>query len=116
MANPLACAVASRSIELLLENDWHRQVSNIQGSLKKALSPAASHPMVQNVRVLGGIGVVEMKERVDLNIVQPEFVRQGIWLRPFGKLIYSIPPYISSKENIQKLGEGIINTIDRVYS
>lgn len=116
MANPLACAVASKSIELLLDNDWQKQIRQLEIGLKNCLAPLRENRHVEDVRVLGGIGVVEMKQAVDLNIVQPEFVNQGIWLRPFGKLIYTMPPYISSEADIEKLGEGIRATIEKVYA
>ena len=115
MANPLACAVASKSIDLLFKNNWHKQISTMESQLETALRPAEAHEAVKEVRVLGGIGVVEMKQRVDLNLVQPEFVKQGIWLRPFGNLIYCMPPYISSAEDIEKLGNGILKTINKLY-
>ncbi len=115
MANPLACAVASKSIDLLFKNNWQKQISTIESQLEIALRPAEGHEEVKEVRVLGGIGVVEMKQRVDLNLVQPEFVKQGIWLRPFGNLFYCMPPYISSAEDIEKLGDGILKTINKLY-
>lgn len=114
MGNPLACAVAARSIELLFENDWQQQVLNLNAWLNEALAPLAEQKQVTDVRVLGGIGVVEMKEKVNLNIVQPEFVRQGIWLRPFGNLIYTMPPYISTQSDIQKIGDGIHSTVKKL--
>lgn len=116
MANPLACAVASKSIELLFKNDWQSQIHHIESQLKKELEDIQQHSAVCDVRVLGGIGVVEMNEPVELNTLQPEFVNQGIWLRPFGKLIYTMPPYISSKNDLSKLGAGIRNTIQKVFS
>lgn len=115
MANPLACAVASRSLELLIENDWQTQIRNLNRWLSDALMPLRNHSAVEDVRTLGGIGVVEMKKTVDLNVLQPEFVKQGIWLRPFGKLIYTMPPYICSEDDIRRIGKGIHNTLLKVY-
>jgi len=115
MANPLACAVASRSLDLLIENDWQTQIQNLNQWLKHALEPLRNHHAVNDVRTLGGIGVVEMKDAVDLNVLQPAFVKEGIWLRPFGKLIYTMPPYISSEDDIKRIGTGILNTVSKTY-
>lgn len=111
MANPLACSVAAASIELLLSQDWQGNVKRIEQQLEKALLPAKNLNTVQDVRVLGSIGVIELKKAVDMKTVQPLFVEQGIWIRPFGKLVYTIPPYIISDEDIQTLGKGMLKVI-----
>lgn len=104
MANPLACAVANKNIELLLKNDhWLTHIQRLEIQLRQGLAPCAALDNVNNVRVLGGIGVVEMKQPVKLADIQPKFVAQGIWLRPFGKLIYMIPSYTINNEEIALL-------------
>jgi len=98
MANPLACAVASKSIELLLASSWQQNIKNINDTLTKELAAASDLDTVKEVRTLGGIGVIEMQKPVSLTHLQPKFVKEGIWLRPFGKLVYTIPSY-SIKEH-----------------
>jgi adenosylmethionine-8-amino-7-oxononanoate aminotransferase len=111
MANPLACAVACESINVLLESNWQATIQRIESQLMYLLQPLATHPAVVAVRVLGAIGVVEMKEAVDMRRIQPLFVQHGVWLRPFGKLVYTMPPYCISDEELQTLMQGIIQTI-----
>ncbi|MBN1906073.1 MAG: adenosylmethionine--8-amino-7-oxononanoate transaminase [Deltaproteobacteria bacterium] len=94
MANPLACAVAVASIKLLLSMPWKRRVAEIEARLKEGLSHYSDMPEVAGVRALGAIGVIEMKEAVDLKSVQEKIIKLGVWLRPFGKVIYTMPPYI----------------------
>lgn len=103
MANPLACAVAIASLTELKKHDMARRVSHIEEQLSRLLAPAASNPRVKEVRVLGSIGVVEMKEPVDVGEFQKECVKRGIWVRPFGRNVYVMPPYIISDGELQHL-------------
>lgn len=103
MANPLACAVAIASLTELKKHDMARRVGHIEEQLGRLLAPAASNPRVKEVRVLGSIGVVEMKEPVDVGEFQKECVRRGIWVRPFGRNVYVMPPYIISDGELQHL-------------
>jgi len=115
MGNPLACAVANKSLELLQKNDWQTQVKGLEQYLREGLAPCRNLDIVKDVRVLGAIGVIELKVAVDMNDIQPRFVKNGIWLRPFGKLIYTMPPYICSEEEIQFLCENIYQVIRDSY-
>jgi adenosylmethionine---8-amino-7-oxononanoate aminotransferase len=103
MANPLAAAVAGASIELLLSRDWAAEVSAISAGLSAGLSDAAELPAVANVRVLGAIGVIETTSPVDVASVQKVVMEHGVWLRPFRNLIYTMPPYISSPDDITQI-------------
>ncbi len=113
MANPLACAVATASLDILQEGHWRSQVQMIEQMLTEGLMPCASMPTVADVRVLGAIGVVEMKKAVDMQQIQPEFVKRGIWVRPFGKLVYVMPPYIISPDDLNTLCSGIRDVVCR---
>jgi adenosylmethionine-8-amino-7-oxononanoate aminotransferase len=113
MANPLACAVAKASINLLTSHDWQSNISRIESQLKQGLSPLKALAQVQDVRVLGAIGVVEMKQPVRMLEIQELCLDLGIWLRPFGKLIYTMPPYIISDEELSTLINGIRTIVEK---
>ncbi len=103
MANPLACAIAIESAKMLRENDMKAVVGNIESILKEELAQASAIPGVADIRVLGSIGGVEMKRPVDVSRFQVECVRQGVWIRPFGKNVYLMPPYVITLESLRTL-------------
>lgn len=103
MANPLACAVALKSTQLLLSQDWQARVQQIEQVLKDHLQPLNALPQAADIRVLGAIGVVELQQPVDLASFQAECVRRGVWIRPFGRLVYVMPPFVISAEQLKTL-------------
>ncbi|MFB0771281.1 adenosylmethionine--8-amino-7-oxononanoate transaminase [Proteus cibi] len=112
MGNPLACAVADASLSLLAKGNWVNQVANIEKQLKHALLPLKQAKSVKDVRVLGAIGVVEMNEPVNMAKLQKIFVDEGVWIRPFGKLIYIMPPFIMPSESLTKLTQSIEKVVN----
>lgn len=108
MGNPLACSVASASLDLIEQGDWQKQTKMIEEQFSKQLPPLTKHELVKDVRWLGAIGVVETHRPVNMENIQALFVEHGVWIRPFGKLIYMMPPYISQPEHI----EALIHAID----
>jgi adenosylmethionine-8-amino-7-oxononanoate aminotransferase len=100
MANPLACAVALASLDLLERDGWRERVARIELGLREGLAPARSLPGVADVRVLGAIGVVQMQREVDVRAATAAAVERGVWLRPFRDLIYTMPPYVIGEEDL----------------
>ncbi len=111
MANPLACAVAKASVQLLLDQDWRGTVARISASLESGLSPARDLPGVSDVRVLGAIGVVELEQPCDMAVLQPRLVDEGAWVRPFGRLVYTMPPYISTESDLAAVTGAIVRSL-----
>ncbi|HHX8268415.1 TPA: adenosylmethionine--8-amino-7-oxononanoate transaminase [Vibrio diabolicus] len=108
MGNPLACAVATASLELIEQGNWQQQTQQIETLFSELLPKLEEYDLVKNTRWLGAIGVVETHRPVNMETIQALFVEHGVWIRPFGKLIYMMPPFISKPEDIEKL----VNAID----
>lgn len=115
MGNPLACAVASESLKMLAEGEWQCQVANIEQQLRAELLPLRHSPQVADVRVLGAIGVVETHQAVNMAALQQFFVEQGVWIRPFGRLIYLMPPYIITPPALSRLTAAIAGALDHPH-
>ena len=111
MANPLACAVALASIRLLLDSPWRERIERISTRLEAGLSPCRRLLQVADVRVLGAIGVVELKEPVDMQKVQPRFVELGVWVRPFGRLVYLMPPFVINDPDLKSLTDAVTSVV-----
>ncbi len=111
MGNPLACAVALESTKLLLESNWQEKIKQIHDQLYHELSPAKKKRRVADVRTLGAIGVIETKQIVDMKHVQEFCIEMGVWIRPFGRLCYIMPPYIISSEELSRLTAALIRLV-----
>ncbi|MEO0394895.1 MAG: adenosylmethionine--8-amino-7-oxononanoate transaminase [Cyanobacteria bacterium P01_A01_bin.137] len=108
MANPLACAVALESIAILESYGWPTKIRLIEAQLKAELAPCRESPLVKDVRVLGAIGVVELHEPVDMAVLQSQIVDYGVWLRPFGRLLYTMPPYIIEPSELSCITQAMV--------
>ncbi|KAB8313075.1 adenosylmethionine--8-amino-7-oxononanoate transaminase [Erwinia endophytica] len=113
MGNPLACAVASESLAILQENHWQQQVAAMETQLRSALLPLQEKELVADIRVLGAIGVVESRLPVNMARLQAFFVERGVWIRPFGKLIYLMPPYVIQPEALTRLTDAIAEAVEQ---
>jgi adenosylmethionine-8-amino-7-oxononanoate aminotransferase len=113
MANPLACAVAIASIKLLMKSDWQERISAIAQQLRRELGPACSLTSVTDVRVLGAIGVIELQQPVKMATLQSFFVEKGVWIRPFGHLLYLMPPYSIDKQDLTQLTTALVQAANQ---
>jgi len=114
MANPLACSVANASIDLLLASNWHYKVQSIEKQLKNELIPCRQLACVKEVRIKGAIGVVELFEPIDTAWSQPLFTKRGVWLRPFGKLVYLMPPFIITQKELGQLTQAVCEVLEKL--
>ena len=114
MGNPLACAAAGASLDLLEETDWAARVAALEAQLTSELESCRSLSAVADVRVLGAIGVVELHAPVDMGVVQPAFVERGVWIRPFGELVYTMPPYITEPEDVSRIVSAIHDVVSAI--
>ncbi len=114
MANPLACSVANASIDLLLNSPWQDNIADIEAILNRELSPLCAEDNVADVRILGAIGVVELTQEIDVEKVQKLLIDQGVWLRPYGKLLYTMPPFTISKQELLSVTSAIKTVIKKL--
>lgn len=113
MGNPLACSVANASIEQLLSNNWQANINRIESVLQQHIQDFSDLDSVAETRVLGAIGVIEMKDPVNLAEIQRQFVEQGVWVRPFGKLVYVMPPFVITSTELETLVKGIYQVLSK---
>jgi adenosylmethionine---8-amino-7-oxononanoate aminotransferase len=111
MGNPLACAVAGASIDLLLAGDWESQVRRIETALQTGLAPAAELPGVREVRVLGAVGVVQLEDEADVAALSARALEQGVWVRPFRDLVYTMPPYVCTDDDVAAICSAIVEAV-----
>ena len=115
MGNPLACAVGAASLSLIEQGHWQNQTRQIEQRFSELLPPLRKHELVKDVRWLGAIGVVETHSPVEMETIQAHFVEQGVWIRPFGRLIYMMPPFISEPQHIEKLVAAIDTALQNTH-
>jgi adenosylmethionine-8-amino-7-oxononanoate aminotransferase len=115
MANPLACAVASASLDLLATYDNAARIAAIASSLESGLAPAHELAAVRDVRVLGAVGVVELDRAVDVAAVTRMALEQGVWVRPFRNLVYTMPPYVSTMDDVAVITSAIVAAVRKVH-
>ena len=115
MGNPLACAVGAASLSLIEQGHWQNQTLQIEQLFSELLPPLLKHERVKDVRWLGAIGVVETHSPVEMETIQAHFVEQGVWIRPFGRLIYMMPPFISEPQHIEKLVAAIDTALQNTH-
>jgi len=111
MANPLACATALASLKLLLQSDWKNHVQRIESQLNTGLTPCKNHAHVKDVRVLGAIGVIELHRPINIHSLQDKFVQAGVWVRPFNTLIYLMPPFIITEQQLHDLMQAVVHVV-----
>ena len=111
MANPLACAVSLASISLLEDSEWQGRVKNIEAIFNAQLSQCIDFPQVKDVRILGAIGVIELHGAVDMKSITEQFINAGVWVRPFGKLVYLMPPFIISENELNTLCNAVCEVV-----
>lgn len=111
MANPLACAVALANLDLLVDNDWRTRVKNIESRLTEGLAAARQSPGVKDVRVLGAVGVVQTEQPVDIEAVTAAAIARGVWVRPFRDLVYTMPPYICTDDDVDAIANGLVGAV-----
>jgi adenosylmethionine---8-amino-7-oxononanoate aminotransferase len=111
MGNPLACAVAGASIDLLHSSGWQQRVRRVEGALRAGLAPAADLPGVRDVRVLGAVGVVQLESAADVAELSRRALDRGVWLRPFRDLVYTMPPYVSSDDDVARICDGVLAAV-----
>lgn len=108
MGNPLACATANASLSLLIDSDWQSRINSIESQLIYALTPLKALDCVEDIRIIGAIGVMVMKDPVDVALTQNYFIERGVWVRPFGKLVYIMPAYVMSKDDLSTITDSMI--------
>jgi adenosylmethionine-8-amino-7-oxononanoate aminotransferase len=108
MGNPLACAIALASLRLLDDGAWRSRVAAIEDGLRDGLAPAREIPGVSDVRTLGAIGVIELEQPVDIAAASAAAVERGVWLRPFARLIYAMPPYVIDDHDLARVSDAML--------
>ena len=114
MANPLACATALASVRLLLDSPWQQRMQDIEAGLRRGLQPCTAFGHVVDVRVLGAIGVVELDAPVDMKTMPQQFVDRGVWVRPFGRLVYLMPPFVIGAADLVKLTRAVVSVVEQI--